>query len=280
MLSVQSFQHSHLMEIDSTNAELLRRAARSDVHRCALSANAQTAGRGQRGRRWIARPGEAVLLSLAWRFHKTIRLDGLSLAVGVTVAEVLQSFTEQRVALKWPNDVLAIPALANDSSAKKLGGILIETVASSAAAPIDSRVAVIGIGINLVKPTLHEQSSIEPAVNNAPSAVAPAGLAAKTTASATTEALRDSIIAALLTALSLSLERFEQHGFYPFKAAWWQLRAFEAQWLNVIAPDGSSFVGRMAGITETGGLIIESKSGRHTLVSGEISLRPHGDSGA
>src|SRR4030095_1246172 len=54
--------------IDSTNAELLRRAARTDVHRHLLAAEWQHAGRGRRGREWTAVAGGSLTFTLGWRF--------------------------------------------------------------------------------------------------------------------------------------------------------------------------------------------------------------------
>src|SRR5690606_5671531 len=84
--------------------------------------------------------------------------SGLSLAVGVSVAESLQPVlpplgTGQpaRVGLKWPND-LWLGGAAGDC---KLGGILVETASfvapQAAAAPASmARYVVVGIGINVL----------------------------------------------------------------------------------------------------------------------------------
>src|SRR5436189_69940 len=69
--------------IDSTNSELLRRAARADVHRHLLVAERQQAGRGRRGREWSALAGGSLTFSLGWRFERrAAQLGGLSLAAG------------------------------------------------------------------------------------------------------------------------------------------------------------------------------------------------------
>ena len=44
-------------QVDSTSTELLRRAARRDIHGALLAAEWQTAGRGRRGRVWTAVAG-------------------------------------------------------------------------------------------------------------------------------------------------------------------------------------------------------------------------------
>ncbi len=264
--SAHGFQHTHCAEIDSTNAELLRRAQNGVIHRTALSADFQTTGRGQRGRTWRARRGEAVLLSVAWTFPKTTRLDGLSLAVGVAVSEAIDAsdFGAHNLLLKWPNDLLRPEP--NGIALGKLGGILIETTPTQA----DQRTAVIGVGINLLAP--ERLSDTHAAPDDAPAEMPAAALLSAT--SEVTEPARNALIDRLLSALGASLQRFSDQGFAPFQARWWQRRAFAGDSIQVLVPDGTTRTGVIAAITEQGALVIETADGRHTLVSGAVSLRP------
>ena len=102
------FNIQFVAQTDSTNTQLLQRAARHSIHRHVLVADVQTAGRGQRGRQWQASAGDAVLMSVAWEFERAQRLDGLSLAVGVAVRRGLAEHLGDRAKLKWPNDVLIV----------------------------------------------------------------------------------------------------------------------------------------------------------------------------
>ena len=122
----------------STNAELLARAETGAASGTVLVANEQTAGRGRRGRSWIASPGDSLTFSLLWRFAPGTAPAGLSLAVGLAVARALQKVGAGDTALKWPNDILR--------NRRKLGGILVELL------PGAPHAAVIGIGINLHLP--------------------------------------------------------------------------------------------------------------------------------
>ena len=92
-------------------------------------AREQTAGRGQRGRQWFARPGECLCVTYYFgRGPVTPPFAGqLAFLVGVAVAASLQSLCQlspdasqsaPRIGLKWPNDILL--------NGKKAGGILIE----------------------------------------------------------------------------------------------------------------------------------------------------------
>ncbi len=268
------FQYEHVVEIDSTNAALLRRAASgASIHLQALGANAQTAGRGQHGRKWHtnADASAALLLSVGWHFQKSQSLSGLSLAVGTCVAAVLResivahgkgkrSANNDVIVLKWPNDILL--KHENDYAPGKLGGILIETLALDAS----TRAAVIGIGINIELPIFTAEATI----NDAFQPLAPAALGS--VCDVTNTALSN----ALLPALAQCFTRFATDGFASFKAPWWAARAYADDIDSTVivrTPSGDEIVGRMIEITDSGALVVESASGRHTLVSGQVSLR-------
>lgn len=243
-------------ETDSTNTQLLQRAQRESCHRRCLLADVQSAGRGQRGRSWLAAPGAALLFSVAWQFDRNCALDGLSLAVGVMTVSALRSLGAQRLALKWPNDVLAPhTGSALQAAPGKLGGILIETVSGAGG----GRTAVIGVGINLhdVPPLL------------ATGALAPVRLADVLAAPVE----RADVLGALLVHFDLGLTRFAQDGFAAFRDDWWQWRAYREQAVSARLPDGTWLDGHITGITPRGGLELASAQGMHTLVSAEVSIR-------
>ena len=99
-------------------------------------AEKQLAGRGRLGRHWHSPACANIYLSLGWRFETTSsRLAGLSLGVGVKLAEALEPLAA--VGLKWPNDLYI-----ND---RKLGGVLIELKPL----PSGGTGVVVGIGINV-----------------------------------------------------------------------------------------------------------------------------------
>ncbi len=150
-----------LERIDSTNTELMRRARDGHSAPTLLVAEQQTAGRGRLGRQWLSSPGDSLTFSLGLPLAPR-DWSGLSLAVGLSVAESLQpvppaSDSPQglRLGLKWPNDLW----LTDD---RKLGGILTETASfvlpgagtgfaagRSTSASTSARYVVIGIGINI-----------------------------------------------------------------------------------------------------------------------------------
>jgi BirA family transcriptional regulator, biotin operon repressor / biotin---[acetyl-CoA-carboxylase] ligase len=251
-IAMTDFNVHYVERIDSTNTRLLQWAATQDCHRVALVADEQTAGRGQRGRQWLAAPAEAVLCSVAWRFDRALALDGLSLAVGVILSEALggdvDGAARDRLRLKWPNDLLI-------DESHKLGGILIETVASVGAA----RTAVIGVGINLKTPLLSLLPDALP------------GIGLDVWSGRVNP--RDAVLHRFLGALAEGLDEFARRGFAAFQARWWARCAYLTRQVAVRLPDGEIVTGRLRSITERGALVIESERGLHTLVSGEVSLR-------
>lgn len=115
----------------------------NDTQPCLLVAETQTRGRGRLGRSWQSAENTSLTFSLALRFEPP-DWSGLSLAVGVALAEAIDARTDRagpRIALKWPNDLMWCDG---QGPSRKLGGILIETV------PVGRRrMAVIGIGLNV-----------------------------------------------------------------------------------------------------------------------------------
>jgi len=254
------FTVERVAEVESTNSVLLARAARSACHGQVLVADLQRAGRGQRGRVWRAAAGDAILSSVSWQFAKTAPLDGLSLAVGVVLAEALDAWVPGAVRLKWPNDLLVV----TETEAHKIGGILIETVAS----PDATRTAVIGFGINV-----RNTPPLEIAGHgDVPKPLAPICLADISHPSPPL----DAVLAGLLGALALGLPQFEREGFSAFQSRWWQRRAFAQDAVVARLPDGSRITGEVSAVSERGALVVKTEHGLHTLVSGEVSLRAIG----
>jgi BirA family transcriptional regulator, biotin operon repressor / biotin---[acetyl-CoA-carboxylase] ligase len=267
MSSSLRFQHEHVASIDSTNAELLRRAAAQSVHLRSLSADVQTAGRGQRGRRWIASPGDALLMSVGYEFPASIRLEGLSLAIGVAAAHAAQRFASGRIGLKWPNDVLL------DDRAK-LAGVLIESVNGRGVCT-----AVIGIGVNIRPPATESLpfAMAEATLNAFPAAALLSGFHPRNADGAAI--VRDALCTALLEQFALTLAEFAQHGFAAFRERWWTQRAFVERRVRIHRLDRphdsqTMLCGMIEQIDDTGALILNDGRTLHTLRSGMISLRP------
>jgi BirA family biotin operon repressor/biotin-[acetyl-CoA-carboxylase] ligase len=245
-----------LPSIDSTNTELMRRARAGLCDPTLLVAEQQTAGRGRLGRVWQSDVGASLMMSLGLPLAPA-DWSGLSLAVGVSVAESLQPAlpaegAAPRVGLKWPNDLWV-------SGDRKLGGILVETASFVApqGAPAErapaTRYVVVGIGINVL-PRSGEGMSMPPASLQEvePGLDAPAAL------------LR------IVPPLVAMLQSFEGYGFSPMQARFAQRDILQGR--AVTLSDGQA--GTAHGVGEDGALLVQTASGMQAVTSSEISVRP------
>jgi BirA family biotin operon repressor/biotin-[acetyl-CoA-carboxylase] ligase len=116
----------HLRTTDSTNARARELAIAGAPHGTLVTADEQTAGRGRQGRTWIARPGDALLMSVVLRHIEPV----VPLAAAVAVADAVGPGAR----IKWPNDIWL--------DGRKVAGILLE------GRPQEGW-AVLGIGVNV-----------------------------------------------------------------------------------------------------------------------------------
>jgi BirA family biotin operon repressor/biotin-[acetyl-CoA-carboxylase] ligase len=235
----------------STNSRLLERPNPPAGSCEALLAEFQSAGRGRRGRTWLAPPGGAVCLSLSWTFPEVPRdVGALSLAVGVCVLRALESQGISDVRLKWPNDVLIAD--------RKLGGVLIELRAESAGPAC----AVIGIGLNVALGAVLLEK------------IAATGLqAVDLTSVATKPVSRNALAAGLIECVVRGLLEFEREGLRPFVEEWRHADALRARPVSVQAGDETAR-GLARGIDLTGALLLETPQGLRKFFSGEVTVRP------
>jgi BirA family biotin operon repressor/biotin-[acetyl-CoA-carboxylase] ligase len=227
-----------IAECESTNTLLLARAG-SAPSGAVLVAERQTAGRGRMGRSWHAEPDASLTFSLLHRLPRGVVPAGLSLAVGVAIAEALRELGIAGVALKWPNDILR--------DGRKLAGILIE-LASSA--------AVIGVGLNLRLPA------------DLPDDVKAAAAALDR------DIDRNELLARLLASLHDVLEAFGSGGFAALRERWLALNAYAGAPVRVISEFAVPVEGICMGVDVDGALLLETSVCVQRIISGDVSLRP------
>lgn len=233
-------------ETASTQADAL--AVAVPTRGCAVFlAERQTAGQGRRGRRWISPPGAAIACSLSRRFERDAPATaGLSLAVGVALAEALHALGAGAVRLKWPNDLVV--------DGRKLGGILVNLRAERAACS-----AVVGFGLNLRLPPEAAAMIDQPWCELA-SFIAPPP--------------RNLVVATLLEHLVPALAVFDIEGLAPFLPRWQALDALVGQTLRLTEGD-THVLGLCLGIAADGALRLRHVDGRvHDHYAGEASVRP------
>lgn len=234
--------------VASTNAALIDHLPADDGRVVVLGATEQTAGRGRRGRRWLAWAGGSLTFSVLWRFAPAAPAPaGLSLATGLALARALEKLGVGGIALKWPNDVLV--------QGRKIAGVLIELSTER-----DRRLAaVIGIGLNLRLP---------------PDAGIPdqAGGVTDLASELGTTPTQEHVLAAVLAELHPLLTRYASAGFPPLRQAWQQLNAFAGLPVRVTS-EGEEIVGRCVGVDDDGALLLDREHGVTRVLAGDVSLR-------
>lgn len=235
-------------EIDSTNSQLMRaiRAGQRLQPGDLLLAERQTAGRGRRGRQWVSPFARSLYFSMYWRLFDGIQAAmGLSLLVGLAVADAVAALAGQQVQLKWPNDVLL--------NGKKLAGVLVE-LEGTAEGHCD---VIIGIGINCYL-SEHDAQNI----NQPWTALNQYGVSID----------RNELAVALYHALQQRLARYHQLGLAAVVDEWNQLHAYQNQPVMLLTGE-KQWRGICRGIDCQGGIVLENDSGRRSYYGGEISLR-------
>ena len=243
-------------QIDSTNSELMRRGPVRDNPPTLLVALSQTAGRGRMGRVWQSQAHAG--LTFSWGMHLApADWSGLSLAVGLALAEALDPDGQWGLRLKWPNDLCWLSA----GSVRKLGGILIETQMGAANPETPARRwCVVGVGLNLRTPQINTPGLAPVGWSEVTGEAAPHG---------------SDILQACMAALVPALRAFELHGFAPLAERFAQRDALKGQ--TVTLSDGR--VGTALGVDAQGALLVQTAQGLQAVHSAEVSVRPSATQG-
>lgn len=215
----------HIFDIlPSTNDYCLEYAKNNPGERLVCLAHQQTLGRGRNGKTWDSANTDNLYLSY---LRPTKQTGPLSLVTGLVIAELLESWNIPGIQLKWPNDVFILGA--------KIAGILIEG-------------PVIGIGLNLTKPSLEGCT-----------ALSEFGLFPE----------KIPLAEALIERLEAAISRFENLGFETFLADWQRfdcLAGHQVTWENGRS-QGQSLV---LGVNKDGGLVLEQQP--FVLYSGSVKF--------
>lgn len=234
-----------LSVIDSTNQYLLDRLNELQSGDACV-AEYQQAGRGRRGRKWFSPFGANLYLSIYWRLEQgPAAAVGLSLVIGIVIAEVLQSLGADKVRVKWPNDLYL--------QDRKLSGILVELTGKTG----DAAQIVSGAGINLAMRRVESD-----VVNQGWISLQEAGVSID----------RNALAARLIKELRAGLQLFEQEGLAPYLSRWEKLDNFLNRPVKLIIGDKEIF-GISRGIDTQGALLLEQDGVIKPWVGGEISLR-------
>ncbi len=166
---------------------------------------------------------------------------GMSLVVGIVIADTLRELSGQDIKVKWPNDLYL-----ND---QKLAGILIELAGKTG----DCAHAIIGIGVNLM------MTNPDPNIVNQKWA----NLG---------KVDRNLLVARIVKNLNIKLSEFEKQGLAPFISDWNRLDNFANRPVKLLIGD-NVIRGIAKGINEQGALMLEQDGKINAHIGGEISLR-------
>jgi len=215
-------------------------ARHGDVHVAA----AQTAGRGRRGASWHSASGAGLYMSAVWMpGPPPLHPAALTMAAGLAVHDALRELGLERVALKWPNDVVVAhgDARRGTREAAKIAGILVETRGLDARRPH----CVIGIGVNV------HQRAFEPELR----AQRPVTSLALEGLDVEIDAVRGSVLRELGAQLQRARERTDE-----LAADFLSATGLLERRASVDGPDGE-LVGRVLALTIGGGLALELDDG-------------------
>lgn len=227
--------------IDSTNQYLLDKIGQLRSGDCCV-AEFQSKARGRRGRRWFSPFGSNLYFSMYWQLEQGVAAAmGLSLVVGIVIADILRELSGQDIKVKWPNDLYL-----ND---QKLAGILVELAGKTG----DCAHAIIGIGVNLM------MTNPDPNIVNQKWA----NLG---------KVDRNLLVARIVKNLNIKLSEFEKQGLAPFISDWNRLDNFANRPVKLLIGD-NIIRGIAKGINEQGALMLEQDGKIHAHIGGEISLR-------
>ena len=239
-------------ETGSTNDDLKAAARRNAFrHPVLLTVERQTAGRGTHGRGW-----QTAELAMIFSLGLPLR-DGLlsappgmlSIAAAMSIARSASMASNEKVLVKWPNDVW--------TAGGKAGGILIETVGDANGV----RCIVIGVGLNL---------------SIAPGGVTTAGWpirAISTRVSMSDPTMRGEFLGLIVSDLINTFMAIEKsHDFSEIIDKWPLYDAFYGKsvaWRTLDKPD-VPLEGINKGIDALGRLILQGRRGEKSELSGEL----------
>ena len=236
-----------LAEIDSTNAEALRRAGKGEPGPLWIMAAKQTQGKGRSGRTWLSEPGNLHVSFLTLLDIPAAVAAQLSLVSGVAAIEAMRAVAPQSKAaeyrLKWPNDVLI--------GAAKVGGILVESMSNPERTGLG---VVIGFGLNLAS---HPNELQKPATSLAHIGIE---ISPKT----------------MLESLARELDHWlacwnNGHGFKIIREAWMERAGRIGERVSVSLPTGQ-IEGTYSGLDEEGALLVSVGDEVRRISYGDVTI--------
>lgn len=235
----------------STNDDAKALAAEGAPEGSLVVAEFQEKGRGRRGRSWVAKQGEAVMVSLLLRPPlEPMRCGLLPLLTAAAIREALTGLGIEGVGIKWPNDLLV--------DGRKLAGILCEI--SSDFDRVDH--AVVGFGLNVHSGPESFPEELRDMVCSLDQVSG-------------TIWRRSGVLAAILKQMDILLDELWEGRPENVLAVWRRGNVTLGSSIVVTMPDGSVLKGMAEDLDAGGALLLRQEDGSlKTLNSGEVSLKP------
>ena len=237
----------HFETIDSTNTKAKELAAAGAVQGTLVTADAQQAGIGRRGRSWSSEKKAGIYMSMLLRPEiATDKASMLTLVAALAVERAIAETLDCQPMIKWPNDIVL--------NKKKICGILTEMVLKRT--EIDY--VVIGIGINV-----NNKNFPEEIVQTASSLSLELG----------NEIDREMLISEVWKRFTVYYENFLQVGdLSGIKAEYEHALINKDEKVKVLDPLGE-YMGIAKGITNIGELIVDTEEEIRYVSGGEVSVR-------
>jgi len=231
-------------DVGSTNRQVIEHLRPGQTLVC--TAELQSAGRGRRGKHWISPFARNIYLSVGKVLPvKMADLGGLSLVIGIEIAQLLKDQGCLSLGLKWPNDLLTPEG--------KLGGILVEL-----GAPSPSGIPVcVGVGLNVFR-SRHGYPSVAQAVAFLSDYI---------------NVDRSVLVAEMAKKIVAAMENHHPESMRHYQASWKRLNLFDGSRIQVSAA-GEVIEGIDAGIDLQGQLVLKTVGGIEYCNAGEVSVRP------
>jgi BirA family biotin operon repressor/biotin-[acetyl-CoA-carboxylase] ligase len=232
----------------TSTSDIARDYAKNNKSPFIVLSEYQTGGRGRRGRQWASCYAHNLMFTYAIpEFEAAQGLDGLSLVIGLSLAEFLNETINMSTKVKWPNDLYV-----GDS---KLAGILIELQGDISSA----FGLLIGVGLNVnEKPAVEDRTvtSIQEIMGESIN--------------------RTELLSGFIPKLKEDIEVFSNHGFKVFLDRWCRLDRFMGCAVTVDR-SGNCLSGEYLGVDEKGALNLSVDGRVESVHAGEVSLRPSND---
>ena len=232
-----------LDEIDSTMVEAARRVSTLDRPMW-IMAHRQTAARGRRGRTW-ANPAGNFAATFVMRPGGSPAAAALRsfMAANALFEALAMKIDRDRLALKWPNDVLL--------NGGKVGGILLESTGQ--AGRVDW--LAIGIGVNLVNTPKGISNADFPPVSLAGEGGQPCDA--------------HEMLSMLASNMATEERIFDELGFAPIRESWLRNAARLGEVITARTAR-EEFIGTFETVDEAGQLVLQTSKGRVTIPAADV----------